>query len=84
MKLERLIPARRETIKFLWIRENFLKYNETWRDVRERGDKPKTVCWWCHQSFEDGDQMALGATDKGNKILCVPCAKEAKQSPCLT
>ncbi len=48
---------------------NFLTYNESWRRIR-KNDK---ACVFCRKPFDDGSNIHLAFTDKGNKIMCDKC-----------
>jgi ribosomal protein S27AE len=76
MKLTKQIPARRETIKFRWIRE--FQPAAQLNNARSRiGMSTFQKCYWCKHPF-DGDEMTFLAGHKGkNRILCGKCADEA-------
>jgi len=79
MSLSRIIPSRRETFNVMWLKRDFMAYNETWRRARLRMKKPIDVCWWCKRPFAEGDMIALaGIRGKVNKTLCQSCADEAE------
>lgn len=59
----------------IWI--NF-QTNESWRSSFEKGPispKGRTLCECCGSNWKDnGSDIALAFTDKGNKIICQSCA----------
>ncbi len=78
--LSRMIPARRKTVEFLWIKRDFMEMSQHYRDVRKRMKRPMDFCWWCKYKFEDGDMMGLAAiSGKGNKLLCGLCVDSASE-----
>ena len=73
MQLIKTIPARTETVKFIWCRE-FLPMSIEYRNARKTMSKPMDTCFWCSHKFIDGEMMYLGGlAKKGNKILCSEC-----------
>ena len=78
--LSKTIPARKKTVKFLWIKREFMVMSQKYRDARKSMGKPLDVCWWCKHKFEDGEMMGLAAIKgKLNKILCGPCIDTAEE-----
>ena len=87
LKITRIIPERKESISFDWIKPNFMLY-KTFRESRERmGLSVVSRCYWCRTWFTDDDMMALGCIHgKGNKFFCQSCAAPAcnASSPALS
>lgn len=75
MSLTKSIPARKETLKFLFMRRDFMGFG-VFRAAREKnGLKVQSVCYFCRKPFKDEDMLALGCVEgKGNKLFCDPCA----------
>lgn len=83
-RLSRRIPARIETVRFRWIKREFLPHDERFIAAREhilKGRKdPMGHCFWCRRDFKDGEMMALAAREKGaNVTLCQECAALARE-----
>lgn len=77
MQLSKIVPARRNTVKFEWCKKDFMVMNQKFRDVRAQLKKPMDSCFWCRHKFIDGEMMALAAPKgKLNKVLCQTCANE--------
>ena len=77
-KLSRNVPAHRKTVKFTWIRHDFVEMNEQYREVRSRFRKPMDSCFWCGHKIANGEMIALGHIERrGNVVLCQSCAREA-------
>ena len=78
MKLTKMIPARRKTIEFEWLKKDFCTFGEDWRRARKAMKDSLDKCFWCKSDFKDGDIIALGGCKIGNKVLCQKCAYEAE------
>ena len=80
LKLSKIIPSRRETIQFDWVKKDFMNYGK-FKEARSRmGLYYWKRCHWCGKDFEEKDIMALGhISGQGNKVFCQSCVKEA---PC--
>lgn len=77
--LSRMIPARRKTVEFLWIKREFMEMSQRYRNVRKSMGRPNGACWWCKHKFEDGEMMGLAAiSGKLNKLLCGSCIDSAQ------
>ena len=76
-KLTKIIPARRVTENFMWVRREWMTFGQ-YRNARETHKMSvDRRCFWCKKKFEDGDQIALAGRRRGNKLLCVECAEES-------
>jgi hypothetical protein len=73
-ELTKTIPSRKKTIKFDWIKKDFMNF-KIFREARERlGLSIPDTCYWCRSKFSDADMMALACVaKKGNKFLCQDC-----------
>ena len=61
----------------LWIKKEFLPYDEVFRAARSRMKEKLNKCQKCKRPFEEGEMMALACfKKKGNKPLCRKCADE--------
>lgn len=76
--LSKVVPVHRMTVRFEWIKRDFMLHG-FYRGVREkRGMKINRSCWWCKEKFVDDQMMALaGIKGTGNKLICHPCADKA-------
>jgi hypothetical protein len=80
MHLSREIPRRTKTVRFNWIRKDFLEMTPRYRRIRSPMSYKGDCCYWCRHRFEDGEKMALGNIVKGpNRVLCHDCADKAMQ-----
>jgi hypothetical protein len=76
--LTKKITARTKTIKFHWIKKDFLVIDERYRMIRSRTSNPMDTCHWCGYKFENGEMMALGSiVGSGNKVFCQKCVEGA-------
>jgi hypothetical protein len=75
VKLSKVIPARRKTLKFKWLNKEFTKFTESFRNIRPKD----TCCYWCKGTFQEGDILGLACPEKGrNRLLCQKCCEEAE------
>ena len=81
MKLSKIIPARRKTVKFNWVYKNFTQFNEQYEGIRKRyGRGSMCRCDWCLRPFEHGEWFAIGQPlpkqegPSRNWALCHTCA----------
>ena len=78
-KLSRSIPARTKTVRFRWVKQEFMEICPKYRAIRAKCGSPMDACFWCKHKFEDGEMMALAARDnRANVVLCQTCATAAK------
>jgi len=78
MKLERIIPAHKLTIKIKQYKENFSTMTPRWRELRP---DMKMECYWCKNNFKDGEQISIAIPEKHkNILLCKDCIKLVKDS----
>jgi hypothetical protein len=65
--------------KPIWVKEDFYTYDESFINIRSRMEYKCKECIKCHHKFEIGETIGIaGFEGIGNKVLCVPCAKEIK------
>ena len=65
------------TFKPIWVRKEFLLYDDVFRKARSKMKTKLNKCQKCKRGFEDGEMMALACfKGKGNKPLCRTCADE--------
>jgi hypothetical protein len=77
LSLTKEVPARTETIVFLWVQRHVFKMDADFREIRSKHRNPLDTCFWCKYKFQDGDMMSLGGIAKrGNKMLCDDCYQE--------
>jgi len=81
MKLTKIIPARRKTVRFKWAYKNFLQCTEKYIRIRKSsGGKSGFSCDWCKKKFEIDEWFALAQPmpkqegPKRNWTLCHTCA----------
>lgn len=82
--LSRIVPARRETVKFFWVQPDFSTAGPFNATRRRLGVPTIESCWWCRTKFPDDETLGLANVEgKGNKLLCEACVSEAtsKESP---
>jgi hypothetical protein len=73
MKLSKHIPRHVKSMKFTWVKRDFLVYGESFREARN-GMKDIRSCFWCKKEFDDGEMMALAGREHGvNVLLCHKC-----------
>jgi hypothetical protein len=78
MKLSKIIPQRKLTVKFTYVGRNFTTMNSVWRKARGKLKNPMDKCWWCKVPINDGEPIAVAMRDgKRNVVLCDKCASEA-------
>jgi len=78
IQLTKTVPAHKKTVQFRWCKEKFSVMGPKWRFARRNLRKKLDKCFWCHEPFEDGDSIGLGAQEKGpNVVLCSVCARAA-------
>lgn len=76
--LSKRIEARTKTIKFNWVKKDWLEFGVKFRKARETSRNPMNKCAWCHHEFSDGEMISLAQPLTGkNMILCQSCADEA-------
>lgn len=76
MTLSKIVPQRRCTIEFNWVKSDFMLFG-TFRVAREKrmGLRGMDKCFWCKKPFADADMMALAQPTSGaNRVLCQGCA----------
>ena len=76
MYLERTIPARKKIVNFCWVKKDFTEMSPAFRKIRSGMRNKMDKCFWCGHEFAEGEMMALGGTNKGNKMLCCSCVAE--------
>lgn len=75
MEITKHIPARTVTVRYRWVRREFLVYDQTYRTARAGMRRRLNRCGICNHAFEDGEMMALAAPEgKTNQVLCQTCA----------
>ena len=78
LQLSKTIPARRKTVRFLWIKKDwmqFCKFKEARTNMKSKIIYEK--CFWCRKPFTDDAMLNLAAPEKGrNCVLCSSCADE--------
>lgn len=52
------------------------EYNDTFRKIRDRHKYKCKECFACNHSFNDGEQIGIIATNRGNKVVCKDCAEK--------
>ena len=80
MKLQRRVPAHIVTLEFKWLQKDFCVMSQQYKAIREKFKNPMLSCVWCKHKFIDGEIIALGCSNKGNKVLCQKCATELEES----
>lgn len=75
IKLSRKVPARTETVTVEWYKREFLRYTESFRNIRSRSRQKFDRCFWCKHRFEDNEMFGLAhfVGVRGNKSLCGKC-----------
>ena len=74
-ELTKRVPAHNRTVRFRWVKQEFVRIGPSYRAIRARFRNPMDMCFWCKHQFEDGEMMALAAREKGaNVVLCQSCA----------
>jgi hypothetical protein len=59
----------------LWVKKEFLVYDEQFRAARIGMHDKMDTCFQCDHKFDDGEIMGLMAVKKDtNKVLCQSCA----------
>lgn len=58
-------------------RDPFLHYDDKYRRARERLRRKLNTCIFCRRKFEEGAGIYIVLTDKGNKVGCPKCSKDA-------
>lgn len=82
MKLSKVIPAHRKTVKFRWAYKNFTQYNHRFKAVRDNMRSKLDHCDWCQKKFQIDEPIALAQPLSGQKgpkrnwVLCHNCADE--------
>ncbi len=80
--LSRVIPMHRRTVKFRWVKTDFMVMSERYRAVRARFSNQMDKCDWCQRAFVDGEMMALAQPEKGhNWVLCQTCRAAMEVTP---
>lgn len=75
--MQEFTETKKTVFKPLWIKKEFLPYDDTFREARARMRTKLNKCQKCKRKFEDGEMMALACfAKKGNKPLCRKCADE--------
>jgi len=87
MRLSKVVPSRRKTIKFNWAWKNFTVCSERYLEIRgkykRRGRATMVSCDWCGHEFEIGEMIGLAQPRVGqegpkrNWALCQTCAETA-------
>lgn len=81
LQLIKMIPARKEIIKFNWCHE-FMKMSPKYREIRAATGSPMDTCFWCSHRFVDGEMIMLAQSVKGrNKVLCKVCSLNMTKVP---
>lgn len=81
MKLTKQVPSRTVTLTALWVRRNWMKMNDQYREIRSKARSKMDKCHWCKHCIENGEMFALACFEKvGNKVLCDPCAAKLERS----
>jgi hypothetical protein len=61
----------------IWVKFDFLTYNENFISVRSRMKSKLDKCFGCNSKLKIGDKVNLASFGKhGNKVLCFTCAKD--------
>ena len=81
MELSKIIPKRKVTQKFRWVKHEWLFY-KGFRLARERMEMSvQKGCWWCKSKFKDTDMLAIALAEKPankNVLICQDCAAKIK------
>jgi hypothetical protein len=78
MKLSKCIPSRTKTIRFNWVKRDFLECTEKY--INRKGTM--LLCDWCRHRFQLGEIMGLAQPASGqegprrNWVLCQKCCDE--------
>jgi len=67
----------RKTYDPLWIKQEFMSYDQQFVDIRSKYKYKCAECFKCSKRFAIGDMLALVCfKNVGNKVLCQSCAKD--------
>lgn len=81
MKLTKTIPTHIITEEFIACKKNFTIFDESFRRTRSRLRNPMDKCYWCKNSFIDGDHLAIAfRISKPNVVLCEKCTDKLLKS----
>lgn len=78
-RLTKHVPAHNVTVRFDWVKIDWMCFDQRYRDARARMRKPLDSCYWCRRKFNDGEMMSLVSPPNGkggNKLLCPDCAAD--------
>lgn len=70
---------KRTTYRIYQIGINLFLFNENYRQIRGGAKYKGFSCFSCNRKFEDGEDISLAVTNKGNKTLCIKCAVKFKK-----
>lgn len=77
MELNKIVPARRLTLRCRWCKHDWMPMSARYREIRAKHKSPMDACKWCTHKFADGEMMALAQPETGtNIVLCQTCAAE--------
>lgn len=71
--MPQIIKTRTTVYDITHVKVDFSVFDETWRNIRSRFKYKGFGCYACNKPFNDGDQIGLIFTDRGNKTVCKEC-----------
>lgn len=72
--MPKIVKTRTNVYEINAVALGFSVFNETWKRIRGSHNYKGFECYNCNKSFNDGEEISIIFTNRGNKVVCRECA----------